>query len=122
MPLAAAAECSSTSQILPIFPLHLKLTVLNVCWGYSKRKYQEYLPSSSEADLDHNVKRALDQVKTPLIRKFCIRSWRFMDAYGNGLDSVDAAWAAKKYHGHCVLPPQFRADLEAKRLKNTEVL
>jgi len=24
-----------------------------------------------------------------------------MDAYAKGLDGKQAAWAAKKYHGHC---------------------
>ncbi|KIK90586.1 hypothetical protein PAXRUDRAFT_151551 [Paxillus rubicundulus Ve08.2h10] len=28
-----------------------------------------------------------------------------IDAYQKGLDSKQAAWAAKKYHRHCVLPP-----------------
>ena len=27
-----------------------------------------------------------------------------MDAYAKGLDSKQAAWGAKKYHGHHVLP------------------
>jgi hypothetical protein len=27
-----------------------------------------------------------------------------MDAYAKGLDGKQAAWAAKKYHGHRVLP------------------
>ncbi|KIJ53938.1 hypothetical protein M422DRAFT_154139, partial [Sphaerobolus stellatus SS14] len=32
------------------------------------------------------------------------RSAKFMDAYIKGLTGAQAAWAARKYHGHRVLP------------------
>ncbi|KAJ6626738.1 hypothetical protein B0H10DRAFT_1870634, partial [Mycena sp. CBHHK59/15] len=32
---------------------------------------------------------------------------RFADAYRHGLDGAQAAWAARKYKGHRVLPPDF---------------
>ncbi|KAJ6542260.1 hypothetical protein B0H10DRAFT_1915927 [Mycena sp. CBHHK59/15] len=38
---------------------------------------------------------------------------RFADAYRHGLDGAQAAWAARKYKGHRVLPPDFLKDLEA---------
>jgi hypothetical protein len=28
----------------------------------------------------------------------------YMDAYHHGLNGKEAAWAAKKYHGHCQIP------------------
>lgn len=36
--------------------------------------------------------------------RFARRSLKFMDAYRKGLNGKWAAWAAKKYHGHRVLP------------------
>jgi hypothetical protein len=35
-----------------------------------------------------------------------------MDAYRKGLDGRQAAWAAKKYRGHRVIPASLLADLE----------
>jgi hypothetical protein len=34
----------------------------------------------------------------------------FMDAYRKGLDGRQAAWAAKKYRGHRVVPPTILAE------------
>ena len=45
---------------------------------------------------------------------FSNRSIRFMDAYRNGLNGEQAAWAGKKYHSHRVLPPSWKKDLEAR--------
>jgi hypothetical protein len=39
-----------------------------------------------------------------------------MDAYRKGLDGRQAAWAAKKYRGHRVIPASLLADLE--KVKN----
>ena len=36
---------------------------------------------------------------------YSIQSDRFMNSYWAGLDGPQAAWACKKYHGHCTLPP-----------------
>jgi len=36
--------------------------------------------------------------------RYPIRSQRFMDAYQQGLNGQQAAWAAKLYHGYHVLP------------------
>ncbi|KAJ6534918.1 hypothetical protein B0H19DRAFT_1080326 [Mycena capillaripes] len=38
---------------------------------------------------------------------------RFADAYRHGLDGAQAAWAARKYKGHRILPPEFRKEMEA---------
>jgi hypothetical protein len=46
------------------------------------------------------------------MRKFATRSRRFMDAYNRGLNGKQAAWAARKYRGHRVLPPNIFDELE----------
>ncbi|KAI0681900.1 hypothetical protein BC835DRAFT_1301253, partial [Cytidiella melzeri] len=43
---------------------------------------------------------------------FFIRASRFMDAYRRGLSGKQAAWAAKKYRGHRVLPVHIFAVME----------
>jgi hypothetical protein len=35
-----------------------------------------------------------------------------MDAYAKGLDGKQAAWAAKKYHGHRVLPDSILCEFD----------
>jgi hypothetical protein len=35
-----------------------------------------------------------------------------MDAYRKGLNGQQAAWAAKKYRGHRVIPASIMADLD----------
>ena len=39
-----------------------------------------------------------------ILNRFATRACRFMDAYQKGLTGKQAAWAAKKYRGHRVLP------------------
>ncbi|KAF8231706.1 hypothetical protein L208DRAFT_1275389, partial [Tricholoma matsutake] len=40
----------------------------------------------------------------------------FMDAYEKGLNGRQAAWAARKYRGHRVLPESLMDDLEKTNL------
>ena len=40
-----------------------------------------------------------------------MRARRFMDAYYRGLDGKQAAWAARKYRGHRVIPESLMDDL-----------
>ncbi|KAH8982334.1 hypothetical protein EDB92DRAFT_1804662 [Lactarius akahatsu] len=37
--------------------------------------------------------------------RFANHSAHFITAYGEGLLGAQAAWANKKYHSHCTLPP-----------------
>ena len=48
---------------------------------------------------------------------FANRSMRFMDAYDKGLNGQQAAWAARKYRGHRVLPKSLMDDLETGNLR-----
>jgi len=41
---------------------------------------------------------------------------QFMDAYRKGLNGKQAAWAAKKYCGHQVIPKTILQELEAAKL------
>ncbi|KAF8236086.1 hypothetical protein L208DRAFT_1253468 [Tricholoma matsutake] len=43
---------------------------------------------------------------------FTNRSCCFIDAYDKGLNGQQAAWAARKYRGHRVLPESLMDDLE----------
>jgi hypothetical protein len=47
---------------------------------------------------------------------FATRSLRFIDAYSKGLNGQQAAWAAKRYRGHRILPETLMDDLEKAQL------
>jgi len=40
-----------------------------------------------------------------------------MDAYEKGLNGSQAAWAARKYRGHCVLPQTLIDDMEKAKMR-----
>ena len=48
--------------------------------------------------------------------RYARRSRKFMDAYHKGLTASQAAWAAKKYRGHRVLPETLMLDIEKANL------
>jgi hypothetical protein len=39
-----------------------------------------------------------------------------MDAYEKGLNGKQAAWASRKYRGHCVLPNNLLDELEKENI------
>ncbi|KAM6489428.1 hypothetical protein JOM56_015145, partial [Amanita muscaria] len=82
------------------------------CWGYAKRKYREFPPSSKEADLEKNLLASLEMVSIQSMRRYSYRAQRFMNLYHEGLSGKDAAWACKKYKGHRVIPKALLASFD----------
>ncbi|KAF8902320.1 hypothetical protein CPB85DRAFT_1176981, partial [Mucidula mucida] len=77
----------------------------------SKQLYR-ILPESSDEDiLIQNMLLVIDSVPVESIRRFATRSERFIDVYAWGLEGPKAVWAARKYHGHRSLPPQYIVDM-----------
>ncbi|KZV63088.1 hypothetical protein PENSPDRAFT_678122 [Peniophora sp. CONT] len=102
------SHCSRRGISIILLPkFHPELNPIEQCWGHAKRRYRELPKSSKEDDLERNVRDMLDTIPLECIRKFCTRSARFADAYRHGLNGEQAAWAAKKYRGHRVLPNKF---------------
>ncbi|KAJ7087941.1 hypothetical protein B0H15DRAFT_781049, partial [Mycena belliarum] len=86
------------------------------CWGYAKRIYRFFPESSREADLDRNVREALDSVPLEMMRRFGNRAKKFVDAYHKGLNGRQAAWAARKYRGHRVLPESIMEEIDKAQI------
>ncbi|KAF7347061.1 hypothetical protein MVEN_01459900 [Mycena venus] len=99
------------AMFLPKF--HCELNFLEQCWGASKRVYRMNPVSSKEEDLERNVIQALDSVSVAVMRRYANRSLRFLDAYRRGLNGRWAAYVAKEYRGHRVLPYNLFDNLRA---------
>ncbi|KAG1846826.1 hypothetical protein DFJ58DRAFT_798767 [Suillus subalutaceus] len=62
-----------------------------------KRLYRVKERFSSEDALERNVIASLDAVPLESIRRFAMQSTRYIDAYHNGLNGAQAAWAIKNF-------------------------
>ena len=60
-------SCGVNVIFLPKF--HCELNFIEQCWGYAKRIYQHYPPSSKEADLEQNLLSALKSVPVESMRE-----------------------------------------------------
>jgi hypothetical protein len=98
--------CESRGFELIFLPkFHCELNPIEQCWGFAKRIYRLNPESSREDQLEKNVLAALQAIPLVSMRRFATCSLRFVDAYQRGLDGALAAWAARKYRSHRVLPP-----------------
>ncbi|KAF8238175.1 hypothetical protein L208DRAFT_363203 [Tricholoma matsutake] len=114
------ATCEARGfQLIFLLKFHCELNFIEQCWGYTKRLYRLNLESLREDHLERNALAALDAIPLASMRRFANHSQRFMDAYAKGLNILNgqqAAWAARKYRGHRVLPETLMDDLEKAQL------
>ena len=109
--LETHCRARGTHAVVFLPKFHCELNFIEQCWGRAKSVYRTYPPSSSKEDLEANTVRSLESIPLQMMRKFATRSRRFIDAYDRGLDGKQAAWAARKYRGHRVLPQNILEEL-----------
>ncbi|KAL1743271.1 hypothetical protein HDZ31DRAFT_41265, partial [Schizophyllum fasciatum] len=68
--------------------------------GMKQRWLREHCDYSFDT-LKENMPKALQSVAVGLIRKWEHRAWRFIDAYGDGLDARDAQKRVKEFSSRC---------------------
>jgi transposase len=64
------AACKARGFRAIFFPkFHCELNFIEQCWGYSKRIYRQFPPSTKEANLEHNVREALKSIPLVSVRQ-----------------------------------------------------
>jgi hypothetical protein len=81
---------------------HCELNAIEMYWGYSKTRYRQVKKTSFE-HAKKEVVIALDACNIDIIRRFCNKSFRFIDAYRKGLSVKAATWYVKKQKRHRVI-------------------
>ena len=71
----------------------------------------------SFAHAKEEVLAALDACSLDTIRRFCNRTFRFMDAYRKGLSVKAAAWCVKKQSRHRVISEEAMVAFEENEKK-----
>nr|GAT48525.1 predicted protein [Mycena chlorophos] len=115
-------------EVLFLPKFHCELNPIEMVWGYAKWLYRLKPESSKEEHLEATTLDSLSHVPLQFMRKqvsssslqfitdlrcrYVNRAHRFGDGYLRGLSGRQAAWAAKKYHGHRVFPANILEELD----------
>lgn len=100
---------------LPKF--HCEINFIEYFWGSVKRWLRENCTYEFQT-LQENMPKALGSVSVELIRKWELRAWRFIEAYGDGLEAREAQkrvkeYSTRQYKSHRRIPDQVAEGLDA---------
>ena len=103
-------HCKSQGYSVIFLPkFHCELNFIEQCWGYAKRIYRHFPPSSKEANLEANLLASLEAVPIESMRRYCpffyFYSCLFIhltalqpDHKGLWMPTIEA-WMAGRRHG-----------------------
>ena len=75
-------HCKSQGYSVIFLPkFHCELNFIEQCWGYAKRIYRHFPPSSKEANLEANLLASLEAVPIESMRRYCPFFLFFILAY-----------------------------------------
>jgi len=77
------------------------MLLLNILqyWGWAKHRYREVYKDRLDA-AKKIARESLDACPVEVVWRFFNCSWRFMDAYQQGLTGKAAEWAIRKQKSH----------------------
>ena len=107
---------SERGHIFEMFPkFHCECNYIERYWGAVKRIAREQCDYTFSG-LRQNLPRFLNSIPLSTIRKYERKSWRYIDAYHQGLLGLDAEKAVKKYKSHrrVGLPSEIMALMRAR--------
>ncbi|KAF9016275.1 hypothetical protein BDZ89DRAFT_920736, partial [Hymenopellis radicata] len=94
---------------LPKF--HCELNPIEMVWAQLKRRFRE-LADGTFPTAQRLVPECLDAISVANIRRYFRHCFRYMDAYKNGLNPKQAAYAVKKFTSHRRIPQSAFLDKE----------
>jgi len=99
------------------FQEKIDICIYNTLLGADFEKTRFWACPIGIGNQSYLITKMISNVSAHLASKtLATRSLRFMDAYRKGLHGHQAAWAAKKYRGHRVIPASLLKDLEKAKL------
>ena len=75
---------------------YCELNYIETYWGAAKRYVRQHCDYTWK-DLQENIPRAFDSISLKQIRKYALRSVKYMECCRKGLTVLQAEYALKKY-------------------------
>jgi hypothetical protein len=94
-----------------LFSFYL-LTLTLQYWGWAKHRYRDVYKTRFD-QAKKTTRECLNTCPEDVIRWFFNRSWRFMDAYQQGLTGHAAEWAVQKQKSHWKVGQRAMMSIEA---------
>ncbi len=74
------AHCQAQGfDVIFLLKFHCELNLIEQCWCIAERTYCEYPPSSSKANLEHNMLSALDSVKVEQVCRLTTYNYVYLE-------------------------------------------